>query len=72
MKVSKDLSSKCSFINQVQYSTDSKILDVNFKKHTYRYFNVPPFIFNNFVQANFPGKFFHQLIRDDFKYIKLP
>lgn len=54
-------------INQVQYSTDSKILDVNFKKHTYRYFNVPPFIFNNFVQANFPGKFFHQLIRDDFK-----
>jgi hypothetical protein len=71
MDVNKNISSKCSFIRQVFYSTDNKILDVHFKKNTYRYFNVPPPIFNNFMQAPLPGKYFRQLIRDNFNYKKL-
>lgn len=71
MEINKDLSSKCTFIKKVFYSTENQILDVNFKKITYRYFNVPLFIFNDFIHSGLPGKYFRQSIRDIFQSEKL-
>ncbi len=72
MQINTDLSSKCTFIKHALYTTENQILDINFtSKNSYRYFNVPRFIFDGFIHSDLPGKYFRHAIRDIFECEKL-
>lgn len=37
---------------------------------TYRYFNVPPEVYERLTRVESPGKYFHQMIRNSYAYEK--
>lgn len=61
-----------SNLEQVRYSPTEEILRIIFKSGgIYQYYGVPVEIFDRLLAANSKGKFFHQFIKDEYKYDKL-
>jgi len=61
-----------SMIKGVLYNADCKYLLVRFNNDSlYGYFNVPPKLFKELLQANSVGKFFHHNIRTSFEFEKV-
>lgn len=56
-------------IDEIDYDSAQSILSVRFSHGGwYRYFGVPPEIFNAFVSADSHGRFFHEHVRDRYPY----
>ena len=61
-----------SQIAKIGYDLSSKTLVVKFKKGAvYSYSEVPQKIFDEFMQAESKGKYFHAKVKGIFKYLKL-
>lgn len=61
---------KSSTIDSVAYLPDHGTLEINFKSgHTYQYYGVPDFIYEEFLRAESPGAFFDLYIKKmDYEY----
>lgn len=48
------------------------VVHVEFKSgETYKYFNVPPEVFERLTRVASPGKYFHEMIRNSYAYEKI-
>lgn len=58
-----------SFLRAVLYDTETRVLGVRFKSgSTYRYFNVPPHVYRDFLASRTKTKFFRERVRLCFRY----
>lgn len=61
-----------SNINSVGYDSSSMTLEIEFNSGgVYQYFNVPAHIYQGLMSAPSHGKYFHQFIKDIYRYRKL-
>lgn len=61
-----------SNIDSVGYDSEENILQIKFKSGgIYNYHNVPKRIYTTLLAAPSKGKFFHQEIKGNFKYVKV-
>ena len=59
-------------IYSVNYDPQKKVLIVRFRNNTrYRYFDVPESVFQDLLDAESHGKFFHKNIRNVFVFEKM-
>lgn len=59
-------------IEWVAYDEDAAILDVHFaSSQTYRYFDVPPAVYEWLLRAESKGKFVNRLVKDRYRYERL-
>jgi hypothetical protein len=60
-----------SVLSSVGYSTDAT-LELEFRSGAiYRYFAVPPAVFENLIAAESKGLYFNHHVRDPFRYRRL-
>lgn len=60
-----------SVLSSVGYSTDAT-LDLEFRSGAiYRYFAVPPAVFEDLIAAESKGVYFNRYVRDRFRYQRL-
>jgi hypothetical protein len=60
-----------SLLSSVGYSTDAT-LELEFRSGAiYRYFAVPPAVFENLITAESKGVYFNRHVRDRFSYLRL-
>jgi len=58
-------------ISSIGYDTQSAILEVEFTSgDVYQYFNVPEFLYNQFLSASSHGQFLNENIRYNYRYQK--
>jgi hypothetical protein len=59
-----------SSIKAAGYSSDENTLEIEFQQHgaTYRYFEVPPAVFQALLAAESKGKYFNTVVRGAFAY----
>ena len=61
-----------SALTEVKYSAQSRDLDIRFVNgRTYRYFNVPPDVYEGLIAAPSKGTFFNAQIRDKYEHREL-
>lgn len=66
------LTSDSSCIASVSYAPGTRTLDVHFKNGAvYRYFDVPPAIYDDMVAAPSKGRCFHRAVRGAFAYQRI-
>ena len=59
-------------IDWVAYDEETQTLVVSFGPHrTYRYFEVPPSVYEWLLRAQSKGKFINRLVRDRYQYERL-
>lgn len=59
-------------IDWVAYDEEAQTLDVRFASSgTYRYFDVPPAVYDWLLRAPSKGKFVNRLVRDRYRYERL-
>jgi hypothetical protein len=60
---------RSSVMTEVAYDETTRELDITFTSgRTYRYFKVPPDIYNDLLDAGSKGAFFNDYIRDAFDF----
>ena len=58
-----------SSLQSVGYDAASQVLEVQFRTgRVYRYFGVPPDVYNSLLQASSRGAFFNANIRDQYPF----
>jgi hypothetical protein len=61
-----------SQISSVGYDEGTKVLVVEFSRGAlYAYKNVEKGTYNNFIDSDSPGKFFNQMIKNEYEFEKL-
>ena len=56
----------------VRYNEDSQTMDIRFKNESvYQYFDVPLYTYNELLQAESKGQYFHRYIRSEYRYARL-
>jgi len=61
-----------SNIESVGYDESEQVLEVEFKNNTiYRYSKVPQMVFFELGRAKSVGKYFHQFVKDVYKFKKV-
>lgn len=67
------LSLDSSALKAAAYVADERALYLKFQSgEVYRYFDVPPKLYEDFLAADSKGTFFGQSIREQFRYERLP
>lgn len=60
---------RSSSIQSVGYDPAGHVLEVEFRNgNVYRYFNVPPLTYDEFVHAHSLGRYLNLLIKEHFPY----
>jgi hypothetical protein len=63
----KPISSSC--INSIGYDSNLNILEIEFSSYEiYKYFDVPENIFREMMFVSSHGQFFHQYIKDSYRF----
>lgn len=58
-----------SNLSSVGYDEDDRILEIEFNSGgVYQYYDVPPRIHQELMNASSHGKYFHSSIKDNFRY----
>lgn len=58
-----------SNLSSVGYDEDDRILEIKFNSGgVYQYYDVPPRIYQELMNASSHGKYFHSNINDNFRY----
>lgn len=60
-----------SNLKSVGYDSNTSTLEIEFHSGLYEYYNVPQSIYNGLMDAPSKGSYFHQNIKDVFKFKKL-
>lgn len=61
-----------SNINKISFDLSTQDLIINFKpNNTYKYKNIPYYIWEGLIESESKGKFFHKFIKEKFEYEKL-
>ena len=61
-----------SNVDEVSYEAATKTMFVRFKKSgTYAYYDVPRTIYTGLVNASSVGSYFHQNVKNAFRYAKV-
>ena len=61
-----------SNVAEIGYDPDSMILEVLFHNDSlYHYFDVPEVLFRAFVRADSKGRFLHQQIKNNYRYMRV-
>ncbi|MFB6088170.1 MAG: KTSC domain-containing protein [Candidatus Aenigmatarchaeota archaeon] len=61
-----------SNINSIGYKSESGTLEIEFHSGSvYRYFNVPEPVYNALMNASSHGSYFHQCIKDQYRWTKI-
>ena len=68
----KRISVDSSMIDSIGYDPKNKLLEIKFlSSHIYHYEDVPPEIFDEFLNADSKGRFFLDYIEDEYEFYKL-
>lgn len=61
-----------SNLNSVGYEEETQTLEIEFNSGgVYRYFGVPKYIYTELMSASSHGKYFHQYIKDNYRWSKV-
>jgi len=61
-----------SNLSSVGYDEEEHILEIEFNSGgVYRYFDVPPRVHKELMNASSHGKYFHREIKDNFRYSQI-
>ena len=61
-----------SDLSSAGYNLENQILEIEFKSGgIYQYYNVPQSIFDGLIKATSHGQYFHQYIKDIYRYSKI-
>jgi len=59
-------------IRSIGYDPESKILEIEFHSGgIYQYFEVPPSVYSGLMSASSHGKYFHQHVKNIYRYVKI-
>jgi len=63
---------RSSSISHVGYDRQTRTLEVEFRNgHAYRYLDVPPQIYHEFMQADSKGRFINFIIKKNYPYLRV-
>ena len=61
-----------SNLSMIKYDEETRTLEIEFHGgRRYQYFEVPPRVFENLKTAPSKGKYFHENIRDTYRYTRM-
>lgn len=59
-------------IRSVGYETKAKLLEIEFQDgRVYQYSNVPESVYQDLIVAKSTGKFFHQYIKSNYRFVRV-